>query len=72
VTGDRFPGAVHVVAHQVDLVQIEGHLGDVKGRVDGALAARNGSGQHETVRGEGRLEFTQQADEIFLCVKLME
>ena len=51
---------------------LQGHLGDVKGRVDGALAARNGSGQHETVRGEGRLEFTQQADEIFLCVKLME
>ena len=68
VVGSPVPGAVQVVGHHIDEVQVPGDPGHVVTIVDAELGGRNRSGQEPVVRGEGGRELLNQTGEVLLII----
>ena len=68
VTGLSVPLSVVVVAHDVDVVEVLVHEGDVVGHVDGGGRGADGRSQEELVLVEGGAEIADQVDEVVLVL----
>ena len=62
------PGAMEVVGHHVDEVQVLGDLGHVVAVVDTKLGGRYGGGQQPFVRFESFVEFFNEICKVLLVI----
>ena len=69
MAGLLVPLSVVVVAHDVDVVEVLVHLGDVIRDVDGGGGGADGRGQEEIVFVEALTQLADQFDEVLLVLR---
>ena len=69
MAGLLVPLSVVVVAHDVDVVEVLVHLGDVVGHVDGGGGGADGRGEQEIVFVEALTQLADQFDEVLLVLR---